>query len=80
MTEHEAYKKIESMWYGTVVGSKHVEAIKIALPMMARQMRLGKWETHEDGKYFTCTECLQSEYYTSKYCPNCGANMEGAEE
>jgi rubredoxin len=70
---------------------KLVKGIK-ALPSVTQQQKVGRWiaqDIHNCHTDFKCSECgyihsfmhLYGEPtadYT--YCPNCGANMEGAEE
>ena len=43
----------------------------------------GRWDEH--GKCIVCGGhapfwCMASTYYTSQYCPNCGAKMDGVSD
>lgn len=40
--------------------------------------KVGKWTEIADS-VFECSECECCDYEASKYCPNCGAKMEGEE-
>ena len=52
------------------------------------RVRHGKWIEKESGLY-SCSECGMTcpydvqadviEYWTCKYCPNCGAKMDGGD-
>ena len=52
------------------------------LPSVQPKEKTGKW-LHDQGKYknrWICTECSYRWYFPkeeAKYCPNCGAKMEG---
>lgn len=45
------------------------------------EQRTGKWIRNPDDTagsgYFICSECKTDFYDVWKYCPNCGAKMEG---
>ena len=48
-------------------------------------VRHGRWEPHFglDGKkseYWMCSDCVRLERCKTKYCPNCGAKMDGGEK
>ena len=49
----------------------------------AEPIRHGHWEHGEDvfGMYCQCSECGNQYYgsYEFKYCPNCGARMDGGD-
>ena len=41
----------------------------------------GKWEWYKESPtYMRCSACGEAEFRKTKYCPNFGAKMEGAEE
>lgn len=41
-----------------------------------QEVRRGKWEIDDITAYF-CTKCGYWQPYTTPYCPNCGARMDG---
>lgn len=66
------------------------EAILKNLPSAQQEQKKGKWIECERVGYtqfhpdyssfysvFRCTSCLKANYKKEKYCPNCGAEMEG---
>ena len=56
------------------------------LPSVTPKQRTGKWELTDDEQSYRCSYCKNhwisaSEYLDVwKYCPNCGAKMEGGSE
>lgn len=71
---------------GKVVTLRRLEeAIHIALDVLEQsEQKKGKWincGTVRDGideyTMFRCSECIQPNYKMSRFCPNCGAKMEG---
>ena len=57
------------------------------------ERKVGKWIKHKDRTCWYCSECTTDDYYAyvwdfdtneykfqDKYCPNCGARMEGEED
>lgn len=44
-----------------------------------RPERHGEWKINSDGYYPYCSECLEEPQggKMTKYCPNCGAKMDG---
>ena len=51
----------------------------------AESVRCGKWKHIEEYKgagfgFLKCSVCGNPLWFTTKYCPNCGAKMEGVEE
>ena len=60
------------------------------MPSVQPEQKKGKWIECERVEYtqfhpdyssfystFRCTSCLKANYRKEKYCPNCGAKMEG---
>ena len=47
------------------------------LPPVILQQKSGKWE--DLHRCWVCSECGQETHIEHKYCPNCGADMRGAE-
>lgn len=37
----------------------------------------GRWDLHKSGALFICSACGDTSLVTSRFCPNCGAKMEG---
>lgn len=50
------------------------------LPSVTPKQKTGKWKllscTYGHGCVYTCSECGETEFYVSNYCPNCRAKME----
>lgn len=44
-----------------------------------RKQRVGRWAFSEDGKTMKCTVCRlrMKTHNVRRFCPNCGARMEG---
>ena len=42
-------------------------------------VRHGRWVCvdTDNEQFFICNRCKRKEYWESKYCPNCGAKMDG---
>lgn len=65
-----------------------VEVIESMPTVDAEPVRHGRWTTsalerNSSGVkpyYLFCSECNHSQWRTSKYCPDCGAKMDGEEE
>jgi rubrerythrin len=54
---------------GEVAGAPTVDAVEVVH---------GRWEGIEFDMFYKCSNCgLIVEYELSKYCPNCGAKMDG---
>ena len=70
------FEHTDRIWFHTKHG-KEVEFVK---------RKTGKWINANDGKWNTvevlkCSACGEMDnrmYRTDKYCPNCGAKMEGS--
>lgn len=45
-----------------------------------KEVRRGYWIANEFGRIFICSECSEMRGQKEKYCPSCGANMEGVVE
>ena len=55
-----------------------VKMIK-ALPSVTPQPTIGKWinvDSLDGALWHACSECGETEFYATDYCPNCGAKME----
>lgn len=49
------------------------------LPSVTPKQKAGKWidvNSLESSLWHACTECGETEFYATNYCPNCGAKME----
>lgn len=49
------------------------------LPSVTPKQKVGKWidvEGLEGALWHDCSECGETEFYATDYCPNCGAKME----
>ena len=45
-------------------------------------VRHGRWlcVDTDTEQFFLCNRCKKKEYWESKYCPNCGADMRGTND
>ena len=42
------------------------------------EVKHGKWVSHDFEVTFSCSKCdFTTDFHLSKYCPNCGARMDG---
>ena len=73
-------------WYeGLICGSVNGLIKRLnALPTAQPEPKEGKWEQVSGQRYFTsasyfyrCSVCGENNPRNTKYCPNCGAKMEG---
>lgn len=49
------------------------------LPSVTPKPKIGKWidvETLDSALWHKCSECGETEFYATDFCPNCGAKME----
>jgi len=44
------------------------------------ERKKGRWITPSDHSWFICNHCKRTVAFEEKYCPECGAKMEGSEE
>ena len=91
----EVLKKIyELKQRASIIGHRDVEDVLDELIRFVdfaptiEERKMGKWILKSNGggwgpKVFMCSACRDAFYPNAddmKYCPNCGAEMEGAEE
>ena len=90
MTNKEAHTFMEDLQriftqYRFMFSDKLTEANGLAILALEKQMeqKKGKWILCENPIYFCdadpylCTVCNMKNNRQTKYCPNCGAKMEG---
>lgn len=65
----ELYNYIKSIPYHTLLEERVVSGIPL------EQEKVGHWEDSSNG--WMCSECKTDHMIDTKYCPNCGARMEG---
>ena len=57
-----------------------IDFIKAEKPIIAANVKCGKWKISSDGYYYYCSEC---QYVPNggltNFCPDCGADMRGSE-
>ena len=49
------------------------------MPSVIPQPKVGKWidvDSLDGALWHECSECGETEFYATDYCPNCGAKME----
>ena len=54
---------------------RHIER----MPSVTPQPTIGKWinvDSLDGALWHACSECGETEFYATNYCPNCGAKME----
>lgn len=84
MTNKEAKEKIFYQWQDFLEHNIDYagisEAYKMAISALEQEPKTGHWiDTDEGFSPCECSECKSVEFKRSKYCPNCGADMRGAE-
>ena len=68
--------------FKTLAERCEINEVLNSMPSVQPKEKTGKW-LHDQGKYknrWICTECYYKWYFPkeeAKYCPNCGAKMEG---
>ena len=68
--------------FKTLAERCEINEVLNSMPSVQPKEKTGKW-LHDQGKYknrWICTECSYKWYFQkeeAKYCPNCGAKMEG---
>lgn len=88
MTKEKAIKKLEHYryclnfqygWYG----KDDDEAFDMAIKALSAE-NTAEWISHEEDDLkiseYQCSKCDYWTDYNTKYCPNCGRKMKGAEE
>ena len=81
----------KAQWYNNADRDEIAEELVLNAPTIEPQRKKGKWIEQEDGwgdAYYDCSACGNS--WTTidgtpwdngmKFCPNCGARMEGENE
>lgn len=54
-----------------------------SMPPVTPKPKMGHWidvESLDSALWHACSECGETEYYATNYCPNCGAKMQEVEE
>jgi hypothetical protein len=72
-TEKEIQEVNDYRWFKSILED---------LPPVTPQPKMGKWidvESLDGTLWHDCSECGETEFYATNYCPNCGAEMEGEE-
>lgn len=55
------------------------QALDMAIKALEQQPKTGHWidvEILDSALWHECSECGETEFYATDYCPNCGARME----
>lgn len=63
----------------TVYKVEDVWRLTRELPSVTPQPKVGKWidvDSLDGALWHDCSECGETEFYATDYCPNCGAKME----
>lgn len=78
MTREEAIEILKDTLYDERTPNNYIQAVRIAREALENQ-KTGHWiDCAEREPWYKCSECEEKifgSYY--KYCPNCGAKMEG---
>jgi hypothetical protein len=63
------------------VGKVSLECMDELMAMIADRPQ-GEWIVRQPKPFFlcTCSVCGETEEFMTKYCPNCGARMKGADD
>ena len=57
----------------------HARRIIEDMPSVTPKPKTGKWidvDSLDGALWHECSECGETEFYSTNYCPNCGAKME----
>ncbi len=83
----ERYKNLENYFSYEDVHKRIQLLIKGAPTADVQKVKHGKWRECRFGngitvpfrKYYICNQCNHTSQKKSRYCPNCGAKMDGKE-
>lgn len=71
------------------IGFNEIEKVINEQPTIESERKKGEWIDQDDGAFYPveCSECrkiplfdVDGDYVLSNFCPNCGADMRGADE
>ena len=87
MTREQMISTLRGMDFGSTIGSKGDEALRMAIAELEQQPKTGHWieknkiiDYVRESTVRVCSECGAMTLYQDKYCHKCGARMEGSEE
>ena len=87
MTDCVSREAVLNMAYRSLTGRNVVDVDDIEdLPPVTPERPKGEWKkiSVQAGAYvkerFKCSECGNEELWMSRYCPECGARMDGEQE
>ena len=78
-----AVAKMTESYEQRIVVARCLSIVTDSPAVDAEPVRHGRWDTSFDGITPFCTECGMSHRFMTritKYCPNCGAKMDGEKE
>lgn len=64
------------------MGEKELYKAVYDLPSVTQKPKTGRWidaESLDGALWYACSECGETEFYATNYCPNCGVKMEDEE-
>lgn len=87
MTTNKAIEILKSYKTYTFTSEENYKesiSVEEIIELLQKPVKVGKWIPHKDkdGEYYghdcsACGEWYVMPYGRTKYCPNCGAKMEG---
>lgn len=75
--EREALR--DALYDADAITMNGVKILNQFPPTDVSPVRHGRWVCvdTDNEQFFICNRCKRKEYWESKYCPNCGARMDG---
>ena len=84
MTNEDAIKRLEKLKaiYSGMDIKSDIDALDMAIKTLSTE-KTAEWISHEEDDLaindYQCSKCDYWTEYNTKYCPNCGRKMKGAE-
>lgn len=84
MTREEAIEifKLLRQQDTRVEADDYEQALEMAISALEQKRQTGEWIVRDDlcsVRYYQCSECNELCFNDTDFCPNCGADMRGAE-
>lgn len=56
---------------------------QMSIKALEQEQKIGRWidaESLDGALWYACSECGETEFHATNYCPNCGAEMESEDK